>query len=167
MMQAQDAFFSPTQTPQGSPSKKQAPPGAFDLPDAFASAMKLLPSNNASNKGAGSPGKGLQSWQDQFQDAMSPIDGKDGRPTSPTRKSNQENTPPARPNLQKDASYLSQAAASRQDPYRTHDRPASPSRQPFTISPTQEEIEKLQKPNVRRLANVTQLCTFSLSSKET
>ncbi|PNS13999.1 hypothetical protein CAC42_6512 [Sphaceloma murrayae] len=154
---AQDAFFSPTQTPQGSPSKKQNPPGAFDLPDAFANAMKLLPSNNASNKGAGSPGKGLQSWQDQFQDAMSPIDAKGGAPGSPTRKSNQENTPPTRQTLQKDASYLSQAAASRQDPYRTHERPASPTRQPFTISPTQEELEKLQKPNVRRLANVTQL----------
>ncbi|KAF2155690.1 putative serine/threonine protein kinase [Myriangium duriaei CBS 260.36] len=148
------AFFSPPQTPHGSPSKKQLPPGAHDLSDAFTNAMKLVPSNNANNKG-GSPGKGAQGWAEQYQDAMTPIDAKSGVPGSPTRKSNQENNPPTRPNLHKDGSYISQAAASRQDPYQQ--RPASPTRQPYTISPTQEELDKLQKPAVKRLANVTQL----------
>lgn len=114
--------------------------------------MKLAPSANAGNKGAGSPSK-AQNWAEQYQDAMTPIDG---RSSSPTRRSNQENNPPTRPTMQKDGSYISQAAASRQDPYQQ--RASSPTRQPYTISPTAEELEKLSKPAVKRLANVTQLC---------
>jgi cell cycle protein kinase DBF2 len=40
---SQEAFISPQQTPQGSPSKHQHPPGAFDLPHVFENAMRLLP----------------------------------------------------------------------------------------------------------------------------
>lgn len=159
MFQAEnEAFISPAQTPQGSPSKRQAPPGAFDLPDVFSNAMKLIPTIGSTNKGPKqqlptSPSKlSIQDDQDPFQDP---------RPSSPSRLSNKENTSPSRPNLQKDNSYISQAAASRQDPYRTQQdgsRPASPTRQKLAPSPTQAELEKLQKPAVKRLANVTQLC---------
>ena len=38
-----NGFTSPVQTPQGSPSKKQFPPGANDLPNVFDNAMKLAP----------------------------------------------------------------------------------------------------------------------------
>lgn len=155
-----DAFMSPVQTPQGSPSKRQMPPGAFDLPDVFSNAMKLIPTiGSTNNKGPKqvlptSPSKlNIQDQQDPFQDP---------RPSSPSRISNKENTSPSRPNLQKDTSYISHAAASRQDPYRTQaqdgTRPASPTRQKLAPSPTQAEMEKLAKPAVKRLANVTQLC---------
>jgi len=157
--------MSPVQTPQGSPSKRQMPPGAFDLPDVFSNAMKLIPTIGSTNNKAPkqqlptSPSKlNMQDQQDPFQDP---------RPSSPSRISNKENTSPSRPNLQKDTSYISQAAASRQDPYRTqaHDgsRPASPTRQKLAPSPTQAEMEKLAKPAVKRLANVTQLCMSCLN----
>ncbi|KAH0003320.1 hypothetical protein KCU78_g13967, partial [Aureobasidium melanogenum] len=43
-------FISPVQTPQGSPSKNRMPPGAFDLPDVFSNAMKLLPTLGSPSK---------------------------------------------------------------------------------------------------------------------
>lgn len=165
------AFISPVQTPQGSPSKNRLPPGAFDLPDVFSNAMKLLPTMGSPNKGPKqqspiSPNKGnLQRPESVlFDDAYAAQDDKLGTPGSPTRKGNKENTPPARPQLPKDQSFVSHAASSRQDAYRPRDAPeAVPStRQMYTASPTQEEIEKLQKPSVKRLANVTQLCAHHL-----
>jgi cell cycle protein kinase DBF2 len=57
------AFTSPQQTPQGSPSKHQAPPGAYDLPNVFENAMKLQPTfgtpskNGQNQQSLGSPGK--------------------------------------------------------------------------------------------------------------
>lgn len=127
-------FISPAQTPQGSPSKNRMPPGAFDLPDVFSNAMKLLPT-------LGSPNKTPRN-QDH----------------SPTRKGNKENTPPTRAGAQQQE-HVSQAAASRQNQYRSQDEQTL-SRQRSVISGglTQEELEKLQKPTVKRLANVTQLC---------
>lgn len=129
-------FISPAQTPQGSPSKNRMPPGAFDLPDVFSNAMKLLPT-------LGSPSKTPRN-QDH----------------SPTRKGNKENTPPTRPGAQQQ-DHVSQAAASRQSQYRGQDeQPLSRQRSVISGGLTQEEIEKLQKPTVKRLANVTQLCTY-------
>ncbi|KAH0296636.1 kinase-like protein, partial [Aureobasidium melanogenum] len=125
-------FISPAQTPQGSPSKNRMPPGAFDLPDVFSNAMKLLPT-------LGSPSKTPRN-QDH----------------SPTRKSNKENTPPTRPGAQQQ-DHVSQAAASRQSQYRQDEQPLSRQRSVISGGLTQEEIEKLQKPTVKRLANVTQL----------
>lgn len=162
----ENAFISPTQTPQGSPSKNKMPPGAFDLPDVFSNAMKLLPTMGSPNKGPkqqspASPNKAnLQRADQGAEDVFVAQDAKAGAPGSPTRKANKENTPPTRPNMQKDVSYLSQAAASRQDPYRSQDapRPASPTRPKYAAAPTPEEMEKLQKASVKRLANVTQLC---------
>lgn len=128
------AFISPVQTPQGSPSKNRMPPGAFDLPDVFSNAMKLLPTLGSS------PTK-IPRNQDH----------------SPTRKG-KENTPPTRPGAQQQ-DHVSQAAASRQNQYRTQDeQPLSRQRSVISGGLTQEDLEKLQKPTVKRLANVTQLC---------
>ncbi|KAK0277984.1 serine/threonine-protein kinase dbf2 [Friedmanniomyces endolithicus] len=159
-----EAFISPVQTPQGSPSKSQMPPGAFELPDVFTNAMKLVPAQSQSN------GKVLQTKQ---QGTTSPTktvdydpfggqDAKGGAPGSPLRKQGKENTPPThRPQMQQTNSYINQAAQSRQEPYRPRGEEQSPTRQkqPGTISGglTPEDIEKLTKANVKRLANVTQL----------
>ncbi|EME49872.1 hypothetical protein DOTSEDRAFT_121541 [Dothistroma septosporum NZE10] len=154
-----DAFISPVQTPQGSPSKNKMPPGAFDLPNVFSDAMKLMPSQGQSNHGAlqvkqqgtASPGK-------HDFDPFAMHDTKAVGPGSPTRKNGKENTPPThRPQLQQTQSFITQAAASRQEPYRPRED-RSPTRQKIQSDAlTAEEIEKLQKPNVKRLANVTQL----------
>lgn len=164
---SENAFVSPTQTPQGSPSKNKMPPGAFDLPDVFSNAMKLFPTMGSGNKGPKqqsptSPNK--SNTQQAFENSIPDL--KAGIPGSPTRKSNKENTPPARPAVSKETNFVSQAAASRQDPYRSQDahRPASPTRTRYAISPTQEELEKLQKTSVKRMANVTQLCESGAGS---
>jgi cell cycle protein kinase DBF2 len=134
--QSAQPFISPVQTPQGSPSKNRMPPGAFDLPDVFSNAMKLLPT-------LGSSASKTPRNQDH----------------SPTRKGNKENTPPTRPGAQQQ-DHVSQAAASRQSQYRgPEDQPLSRQRSVISGGLTQEDIEKLQKPTVKRLANVTQLCT--------
>lgn len=90
-------FTSPPQTPHGSPSKSRAPPGALDLPNVFDNAMKLTPT---------SPSK---STHNHFNHPMFTADRSSiedfnesvihQRPTSPTRKSNKENTPPLPPAL--------------------------------------------------------------------
>ncbi|KJX96279.1 serine/threonine protein kinase [Zymoseptoria brevis] len=158
----QDAFISPPRTPQGSPSKNKMPPGAFDLPNVFANAMKLLPPQGQSNHGAlqsRQQGAGTPNNHDYEIDPFAAADAKAGAPGSPTRKNGKENTPPSsRPQIQQTQSFINQAAASRQAPYSSRED-LSPGRQPKTISNglTQEEIEKLQKPSVKRLANVTQL----------
>ncbi|CAK3957836.1 probable serine threonine- kinase sid2 [Lecanosticta acicola] len=155
-----DAFISPVQTPQGSPSKNKMPPGAFDLPNVFSNAMKLLPIQGQSNHGAlqakqqapGTPNK-------HDYDPFGGQDTKAGAPGSPTRKNGKENTPPThRPQPHQTQSFITQAAASRQEPYRQRED-HSPTRQNKTISGglTPDEIEKLQQPSIKRLANVTQL----------
>ena len=78
-------------------------------------------------------------------------------PGSPTKKQGKENTPPGirlskptTPNL---------AAVSRQEPYQARDTDSGPkSRYNTQRGMTAEEVEKLQLPKVKRLANVTQLC---------
>jgi serine/threonine protein kinase len=55
--------------------------------------------------------------------------------------------------------YLNEAAQNRQNVYRPRED-QSPNRQkqtPFNAQPSPEELEKLQRPTVKRLANVTQL----------
>ncbi|KAK5703990.1 serine/threonine-protein kinase dbf2 [Elasticomyces elasticus] len=160
-----DAWVSPVQTPQGSPSKSHMPPGAFDLPDVFSNAMKLMPTQGQPNgkvlqskqQGAGSPNKTVD------YDPFSAQDAKGGAPGSPLRKQGKENTPPThRPQMQQTNSYINQAAQSRQEPYKPRGEEHSPTRQKQvgTISGgalTPEDIEKLTKASVKRLANVTQL----------
>ncbi|KAJ5110062.1 Serine/threonine-protein kinase sid2 [Penicillium argentinense] len=149
---AGNGFTSPPQTPQGSPSKSRAPPGALDLPNVFDKAMKLTPT---------SPTK---STHNHFNHPMFTADrgGEDfnesvihQRPTSPTRRANKENTPPS--TLPKDLGPKPTAAAiSRHEPYQQRDTDAS-KRQVQLRGLTPEEMEKLQQPKVKRLVNVTQL----------
>lgn len=154
---SQDAFISPRQTPQGSPSKSHPPPGAFDLPHVFENAMKLFPTMGTPTKSKpdtpGSPSR-LKIGTN--------VDHAPGDATagSPTRKSNQENTPPGvRPTGLKEPGFLTQAAQSRQEPYRTQGGGGGSQRYyPAPPRLSQEELEKARKPAVRRLANVTQLC---------
>lgn len=166
-----NGFMSPNQTPQGSPSKNKMPPGAFDLPDVFSNAMKLLPTQGQPNgkmalqakqqATATSPGKEAKAGS---VDPFGAQDAKAGAmPGSPLRKQGKENTPPTaqRPQPQQTNSFVNQAAQSRQDPYKPREdhSPTRTQKQSQAISGalTPEDIEKLQKPNVKRLANVTQL----------
>jgi cell cycle protein kinase DBF2 len=160
----QEAFISPQQTPQGSPSKHHQPPGAFDLPHVFENAMKLLPTiGSPSKQKPGTPTSPNKSKQQGADDA-DPFTGDATTlaPGSPTRKSNKENTPPnARPGLQKEhSSYLNHAAQSRQEPYRTQAPDQGSRYYPGPQRLSAEDLEKARKPAVKRLANVTQLCTY-------
>jgi cell cycle protein kinase DBF2 len=165
-------FMTPQETPQGSPSKTSVPPGAFDLPNVFDNAMRLLPT--VPGVTPGSPGKAatmgakpnLSPSKADFTTMFQPVNQE---PASPTRKSNKENTPPssnAASNLRpsspkKENSHLTQAAQSRAAPYQR-----TPDAEPTTTAPrpayvqrglSREDMEKLAKPSVKRLANVTQL----------
>ncbi len=154
-----EAFISPNQTPQGSPSKNRQPRGAFDLPDVFFNALKLMPTaGQPNNKPLQSKQQGAVSPTRFDQDPFGGQDAKGGAPGSPLRKQGKENTPPTqRPPLQQEKSYITQAAASRQEPYRPREDHSPTRQQQFGGRLTQEELEKLQKPNVKRMANVTQL----------
>ncbi|KAF1991540.1 kinase-like protein [Aulographum hederae CBS 113979] len=158
-------FTSPQQTPQGSPSKHQMPPGAYDLPNVFENAMKLLPTS------FGTPTKpGRQQLQTSSPNRNANQAAEDDRsdlpaydngimPGSPTRKSNKENTPPSyRPALKTESSFVNHAAQSRQEPYQKRET-LEPARPTYTVQRglSADEIDKLAKPSVKRLANVTQL----------
>lgn len=134
-------IVSPSQTPQGSPSKHHFPPGAVDLPNVFDNAMKLQPLSQPRSQ----PGSPTKEAQDPFTDRVP-------RPASPTRQSNKENAPgsPTRFGYTQNS-----AALARDAPYRTETK-----RAPQAKALTAEELEKLQLPKVKRLANVTQLCKW-------
>jgi cell cycle protein kinase DBF2 len=158
-------FASPQQTPQGSPSKNVVPPGAYDLPNVFDNVMKLQammsgsPTRNARQQLVEtSPQRNsMLVVEDTFAVDL-PGYGQAAMPGSPTRKSNKENTPPGiRPALKKDSSFLGHAAQSRQGVYKTREA-AETRTQYIQRGLSAEDIEKLQKPSVKRLANVTQLC---------
>jgi hypothetical protein len=158
---AQEAFISPQQTPQGSPSKHQHPPGAFDLPHVFENAMRLLPTLGSPSRTkpgtASSPNKANLHGTDEAE--YSAQDLTTLGPATPTRKANKENTPPsARSGLQKEAGYVTHAAQSRQEPYRTREAEQSGRYYHGQQRLSAEELEKARKPAVKRLANVTQLC---------
>ena len=140
-------FTSPVRTPQGSPSKNQFPPGANDLPNVFDNAMKLAPMSPTKAQGT-SPTK---ERQDPFAD---PAQQSYGRSESPTRQSNKENAPA---NGYGKASQQGYAANAREQQYRTADKKTVAT----TKGLTTEEMQKLQAPKVKRLANVTQLCKCS------
>ena len=151
-----NGFTSPVQTPQGSPSKKQFPPGANELPNVFDTAMKLAPNSPTKQQGF-SPGKqGFQGGDvgmntgDPFADQNSQYFG---RPGSPTRQSNKENAPNGDARFGKDQGH-SHAALSRREQY----QPTETKKSVQTRGLTAEELQKLQNPRVKRLANVTQLC---------
>jgi hypothetical protein len=162
-------------TPQGSPSKKQNPPGANDLPTAFENAMKLNSSTlgNPTKLGrqAGAPltpGKSntLAAEESYFSNSTLNIDESiihksAVAPGSPLRKQGKENTPPSsRQGIEPPAQ--SQAAISRQEPYQPRDQPQMTRKYNTQRGLNAEELEILHKPNVKRLANVTQLCMYGI-----
>ena len=152
-------FVSPYATPQGSPSKNRLPPGANELPNAFDNAMKLAPSSPTKarqqlapfppNKG-GKPGYDQGNEENQYHQEYVVGQG------SPLKKSGQENTPPGFRSPK--PGTPNQAALSRQEPYQIKDLDTRPRYQP-PRGLTAEELEKTQSAKVKRLANVTQLCS--------
>ncbi|KAI7973302.1 hypothetical protein EIK77_000650 [Talaromyces pinophilus] len=160
----QNEFTSPVQTPTGSPSKNRMPPGALTLPGVFEKAMKLVPSS-PTKSGFGtpsSPGKGLSVLED-FNGSVIHQEAYQQAPGSPTRRSNKENAPPGVPRLGKELGLnANSAAVSRMEQYQQRDNMESVRRaQTQTMRGlTPEELEKLQLPKVKRLANVTQLCNY-------
>ena len=158
-------FTSPYATPQGSPSKNKLPPGANELPDAFDSAMKLDSPTKLGRQqlSPGSPNKGgRQIFEDTLDTSINRPDFSIG-PGSPTKKQGKENTPPGL-RLSKPATP-NQAAVSRQEPYQPRDTDSGgKARYNPQRGLTAEELEKLQSPKVKRLANVTQLCLLPLKS---
>jgi cell cycle protein kinase DBF2 len=170
---SQHNFITPVSTPQGSPSKNRNPPGANDLPNAFENAMKInpvslgSPTRSSRPLTANSPGKqnALAMDESYFAGAGGSVDDsvvhKAVSPGSPLRKHGQENTPPAsRQGLEATSQNL--AALSRQELYQPKDQggPANSRTGKYNTQRglTVEEREILNKPNVKRLANVTQLC---------
>jgi cell cycle protein kinase DBF2 len=163
-----NSFVNPATTPHGSPSKKTVPPGAQELPAAFESAMKLNSAGIDSPLKLGrpqsvvtplSPGKSnVQPLDESSPNVEDSIVHKGALSTgSPLKNQGQENTPPTS-RLGTESPYQhNHAALSRHELYQS--RPSTPAKK-FNTSRglTPEELEILQKPNVRRLVNVTQLC---------
>lgn len=148
-------FTSPFATPQGSPSKKQFPPGANDLPNVFDNALKLAPASpikpSRQPLSPHSPRKGNR--QEHIDEGVF-------GPGSPLGKSNSENTPPGLRQTKEATFNPNQAAISRQEPYQSRENSEQGTRSRFNLQRglNPEEQEKLQLPKVKRLANVTQLC---------
>jgi cell cycle protein kinase DBF2 len=165
-------FITPVSTPQGSPSKNRNPPGANDLPTAFESSMRLAPSPFGSpsklGRGTGSPlapGKGnALAVDDSYfgRAADESVVHKSASPGSPLRKQGKENTPPSARMGTEPAGPPTLAALSRQELYQPRGS-TPPTQRKYNTQRglTSEELEILNKPNVKRLANVTQLCKFS------
>lgn len=149
-------FTTPVHTPQGSPSKSRVPPGAVDLPHVFDNALRLTPSPTKTS--SMSP-KGHHS---HMSDDTSLLEESVLHKTSDvpeTRSANKENAAPGVRLGKTPAVNPSPAATSRNEPYLRRERETR--RQTHNRGLTPEELEKLQLPNVKRLANVTQLCKLS------
>jgi len=177
-----NSFITPVSTPQGSPSKNRNPPGANDLPVAFDNAMKITPATSfgspskSGRSQAGtplSPGKSntLAVDDSYFGNSLGNVDDSiihksaAVSPGSPLRKQGKENTPPtSRQGVE--SVVQNQAAISRQELYQPRDQQAPTKKYNTQRGLTTEELEILHKPNVKRLANVTQLCKFNLSRYE-
>ncbi|KAI9838928.1 MAG: hypothetical protein M1819_004136 [Sarea resinae] len=163
----QRGFMSPSQTPQGSPSKNHLPPGAHDLPSVFENALKLIPSSIGTptrweRPAPPSPDKVRLPLSDDNVDSFdeSVIQTSAGSgPESPTRRWNKENNEPGTRTDRDRLQSANQAAASRQEPYLQKDSAEVVVRRGFGTQRglSRADLEKLQKPKVKRLANVTQL----------
>lgn len=155
---ASPGFTSPFATPRGSPSKKQFPPGANDLPNVFENAMKLAPSSpikvGRQQLSPHSPNKSNRQAMEETLDNS--VQG----PGSPVKKSNKENSPPAVRQTKETAFNPNHAAISRQELYQPRETSEPSTRDRYNLQRglTPEELEKLQSPKVKRLVNVTQLC---------
>lgn len=165
-----NSFINPPSTPLGSPSKKTIPPGAHDLPTAFDSAMSLnstalnTPVKLARPQSVITPLSPARANAQPLDESSANIEEstvhKTASSTSPLKKQGQENTPPTfRLGLTDSPAQHNHAARSRQQLYATRDRPTT-SHKKFNTSRglTAEEREILQKPGIKRLVNVTQLC---------
>lgn len=168
------SFLNPVTTPQGSPSKKTIPPGANELSSAFDNAMTLneTPLRLTRPQSVISPlSPGKSNAQPVDESNISVDDSVIHKTTStgsPLRKQGQENTPP----LSRFAGTVSalqhnHAALSRQQLYEPNARHTIAAKK-FNTSRglTAEEREILQKPHVRRMVNVTQLCTSLLITSQ-
>lgn len=174
---ANNNLINPPSTPQGSPSKKTVPPGAHDLPAALENALTL---NNFTAEGPFrlsrpqsvvtplSPGrkKNAQPLDETSLNVDDSVIHKTASSGSPLKKRGQENTPPTSRLLGADSPLQhNYAALSRQQLYEPRERPLTPAPKKFNTSRglTPEEREILNKPNIKRLVNVTQLCMFAHS----
>ena len=155
-------FISPSATPQGSPSKKHFPPGAHNVGDQefaniFDKGMKLEPSTpTRSLRHPLSPTSPTRSSKQAVDDSFEGsvlYHAQDLTSGNPLGRSNKENAEPGARGGKDGYSTPNHAALSRQEPYQTKDTRQTPNR-----GLTAEELEKLQLPKVKRLANVTQLC---------
>ena len=176
-------FITPISTPQGSPSKKTLPPGANELPAAF-EGMKLTTASALDSplklgrpQGTTTPlSPGKTNVQAVDENSTTMIDesiihkGLSGS-NSPLSRQGQENTPPATSRAAAAAAdspsfQPSHAALTRQELYQQKERPSTPAKK-FNTSRglTPEELEILQKPSVKRLVNVTQLCKSPQTNK--
>lgn len=157
-------FTSPPQTPQGSPSKNRMPPGATELSSLFDNALRLAPPSPTKQGASHSPDKGIWRHGDYSDYDNEDVFRADAA-TAGRVRNNKENAPPAPLRLggKKELALNptpSQAALSRHEAYQPREpRPATRA-QMRGLTP--EELEKLQSPSVKRLANVTQLCKFEL-----
>lgn len=172
---SRNSFITPVQTPQGSPSKSRNPPGANDLPISFENSMKLTainfgsPMKNSRQNTVGTPlspsKSNTMAIDDSYFGGVS-VNADDSiihksaiPPGSPLRKQGKENTPPSTRSAVEMGASQNQAAVSRQEIYQSRDQ-LLPNVSKYNTQRglTAEELEILQKPNVKRLANVTQLC---------
>lgn len=154
-------FTSPVQTPQGSPSKKQFPPGANDLPNVFDNAMKLAPMSPTKMQPQSPTKAGFAVDEHSNQDPFADPSPQQYQPRSesPTRQSNKENAPAGGTGFLKGVQQ-NHAANAREQQYRTADKKTLTTMKGLTT----EELQKLQLPKIKRLANVTQLCMYSTRS---
>jgi hypothetical protein len=168
-----NSFVTPASTPQGSPSKRTIPPGANELPGVLQSLKLGTPTALDSSVKLGrpqsafitplSPGKtNVQNLEESSSAADDSVLHKGPAATGGALRSHgQENTPPSFPRdpFTEPTYQPSHAAISRQELYQQRDRP-SPTVKRFntTRGLTAEERELLQKPSVKRMVNVTQLC---------
>lgn len=168
---AKNNFINPPSTPQGSPSKKIAPPGAHDLPAAFDTSLTLSDSTADAPLRLSRPqsvvtplSPGRNNPQPLDETSLNVDDSIIHKTTStgsPLRKRGQENTPPPSRLWGTDSPHQhNHAALSRQQLYEPRERPSTPAPKKFNTSRglTAEEREILNKPNVKRMVNVTQLC---------
>lgn len=181
---SRNSFINPISTPQGSPSKKMAPPGAHELPVVM-DGLRLGGGSNANILDPplklGRPqsvivqplasGKSNAPTIDEFTASGSLLAADEsivhksgGTPGSPGKKDGKENTAPSRlaPLGTDPFAQHNHAAASRQELYQIKEHsqatPPPPKKFNTTRGLTPEELEKLNSPQVKRLVNVTQLC---------
>lgn len=167
-----NSFVEPARTPTGSPSKRSNPPGALELPQALESSLKLSANVFDTPIKLGrpqsvirplSPGKGNPYTTDvDMTNADIPEESilQRGGPSTPLKHQGQENTPPTTTSKHAPTQSVqhNHAALSRQDVYQSPRTVAHAKKFDTSRGLTAEEKEILQKPNVRRLVNVTQLC---------